>query len=135
MFQAEVAYRLRAEPETKSWGSLSIWIQNRWDVTKLVFAPPGAFSPPPDVDSEVVVLKRRDEPRIKIPEGAQYEEAWEKLLKSCFQHRRKMLRSGIAPGIYRNALEASGVDGTKRAEALDWNEWGRLFEALLKLST
>ena len=42
MFQAEVARRLRAETDTKEWGSLSIWIQNRWDVKKLLAVPPGA---------------------------------------------------------------------------------------------
>jgi 16S rRNA (adenine1518-N6/adenine1519-N6)-dimethyltransferase len=46
MFQAEVAQRLRAEIGTKDWGSLSVWIRNRWTVEKLCTVPPGAFSPP-----------------------------------------------------------------------------------------
>lgn len=66
MFQAEVAYRLRAEPGTKSWGSLSIWIQNHWEVKKLCAVPPGAFAPPPDVDSEVVVLTPRAKPFVEL---------------------------------------------------------------------
>ena len=130
MFQAEVAQRIRAEPSTKAWGSLSVWIQNRWDVEKLLSVPPGAFSPPPEVNSEVVVLRARKEPRIPVPTPAD-EKAWEGLLKACFAHRRKMLRAGLkgfsGP---RNALEASGVDGTKRAESLSWDEWARLFAAL-----
>jgi 16S rRNA (adenine1518-N6/adenine1519-N6)-dimethyltransferase len=131
MFQAEVAQRLRAEPSTKAWGSLSVWIQNRWDVQKLLTAPPGAFSPPPDVQSEVVVLRRRSSPQVGW-EGHQAEHAWEQLLKSCFAHRRKMLRSGLPrSGPLRNALETSGVDGTKRAESLSWEEWQRLMTALL----
>jgi 16S rRNA (adenine1518-N6/adenine1519-N6)-dimethyltransferase len=130
MFQAEVAHRLRAEAGTKSWGSLSIWIQNIWDVRKLCAVPPGAFAPPPDVDSEVVVLTRRAEPRIRVPAGAQ--DLWEALLKAAFAHRRKMLRSGLpAQSGLRNALEQAGLDGTKRAEALSWEEWDRFFQALL----
>ncbi len=133
MFQAEVAQRLRAKSSTKDWGSLSVWIQNRWDVTKLLTVAPGAFVPPPEVQSEVVVLKYRETPHVPIPAGADAEKRWEGLLKACFSHRRKMLRAGLKGSpLHRNALEASGVDGTKRAEALTWSEWQALFEALLR---
>jgi 16S rRNA (adenine1518-N6/adenine1519-N6)-dimethyltransferase len=124
MFQAEVAQRLRAEVSTKAWGSLSIWLQNRWDVTRLCAVPPGAFSPPPDVDSEVVLLRRRAEPRVAVKS----EELWEKLLKACFAYRRKMLRSSLPPD-FRSALEKAGIDGTKRGEALSWEEWARFYGA------
>ena len=135
MFQAEVAARLRAVPSTKDWGSLSVWIQNRWDVTKLIAVPPGAFIPPPDVQSEVVVLKRRAEPWVPMDDAdPRQEELWESLLRTAFAHRRKMLRSGLPPsGHWRNALVASGLDGTKRAEALTWQEWRTFFEALRTL--
>ena len=130
MFQAEVAQRLRAEVGTKSWGSLSIWIQNRWDVKRLLAVPPGAFNPPPDVDSEVVVFTARAEPRIKIaPEN---EKDWDSLLRVCFAHRRKMLRSGLPKsGPWQDALAISQIDGTKRSEALSWDEWERLFQATI----
>ena len=131
MFQAEVAQRLRAEPSTHAWGSLSVWTQNIWDVKKLLSVPPHAFAPPPEVDSEVVVVTRRTTPRIPATLSGKTSELWEPLLKACFAHRRKMLRSGLPPsGPFRNALERSGVDGTKRAEALTWDEWNRLVEAL-----
>ncbi len=129
MFQAEVAQRLRAAPGTKSWGSLSVFIQNHWDVQRLANVPPGAFAPPPEVDSEVVVLTRRAEARIPL-EGEAGEKAWDRLLKAAFLHRRKMLRSGLpkTPD-FQNALARSGVDGTKRAEVLEWEEWERLFRS------
>lgn len=126
MFQAEVAERLRAHPDTKAWGSLSIWIQNHWEVKKLCHVPPGAFSPPPEVQSEVVTLKARSQPIIATPD----EKMWEFLLKTAFSQRRKMLRScfrGVES--LRNALVLSGVDGTKRAEALSWEEWANLYSA------
>ena len=126
MFQAEVAARLRAETGTKAWGSLSIWIQNQWDVRKLCAAPPGAFAPPPDVDSEVVVLTRRMEPRVRVTDA----EAWEGLLKAGFAHRRKMLRSGLPEGPLREALARSGIDPTLRAEALSWEQWAAFYSAL-----
>ncbi len=134
MFQAEVAERLRAEPSTKAWGSLSIWIQNRWDVKKLIAVSPGSFQPPPEVNSEVVVLEARQTPRI--PMRPEDENHWESLLKVCFSHRRKMLRSGLPKsGPWQNALELSQVDGSKRSEALQWDEWQRLFEAYLKVKS
>jgi 16S rRNA (adenine1518-N6/adenine1519-N6)-dimethyltransferase len=136
MFQAEVTQRLRAEIGTKSWGSLSIWTQNQWDVTKLLTVPPRAFQPPPEVMSEVALFLPRAEPRVSIPEGFDRKKAlavWESLLKTSFLHRRKMLRSGLPKsGPIRNAFELSGLDGTKRAEALDWQEWEKLFHALLR---
>jgi 16S rRNA (adenine1518-N6/adenine1519-N6)-dimethyltransferase len=128
MFQAEVAARLRAEPETKPWGSLSVWTQNQWEVSKLLSVPPRSFSPPPAVDSEVVLVTRRTTPLI--PQAVSHPEAWDHVLKACFAHRRKMLRSGLSGDHpMRNALDVSGVDGTKRAEALQWGEWERLLEA------
>lgn len=126
MFQAEVAARLRAEVGTKAWGSLSIWIQNQWDVRKLCAAPPRAFAPPPDVDSEVVVLTRREVPRVKVTDPAR----WDELLKASFAHRRKMLRSGLPEGPLREALARSGIDPTLRAEALTWEQWQRFYSAL-----
>ncbi len=95
MFQAEVAERLRAERSTKAWGSLSVWIQNCWDVSKLHRVPPGAFSPPPEVFSEVVLLRRRETTRINVSADPRGPALWQALLKAAFAHRRKMLRSGL----------------------------------------
>lgn len=133
MFQAEVAQRLRAEPGTKAWGSLSIWIQNQWEVKKLSSVPPAAFAPPPDVDSEVVVLTPRTTPFVEVGPSEREQKLWDSLLKAAFAHRRKMLR-GALPENFRNALVEAQLDGTKRAEALNWDEWSRFFQAALKLS-
>lgn len=134
MFQAEVAQRLRAEPGTKAWGSLSIWLQNQWEVKKLCSVPPGAFAPPPDVDSEVVVLTPRAVPYVRVGKTEKEKKLWDSLLKTSFAHRRKMLRSSL-PEPFRNALERSGLDGTKRAEALSWDEWSRFYQALLSITS
>jgi len=130
MFQAEVTQRLRAQQGTKNWGSLSIWTQNYWSVEKLLSVPPGAFVPPPAVDSEVAVFKPLPTPKVDTSSNPQ---AWNTLLKTAFAHRRKMLRSGLPKtGPYRKAFEMSSLDGTKRAEALDWDEWQKLYTALLQ---
>ena len=130
MFQAEVARRFRATPDSEDWGSLSIWTQNTWEVEKFAFVPPRAFSPPPKVDSEVVLFRPRKSQRIPLatPEDAQL---FDQLLKVAFAHRRKMLRSGLpAQGPWKKSLEAAGIDGTLRSEALGWEEWTRWWNAL-----
>ncbi|MFZ9595423.1 MAG: 16S rRNA (adenine(1518)-N(6)/adenine(1519)-N(6))-dimethyltransferase RsmA [Bdellovibrionia bacterium] len=135
MFQAEVAQRLRAEPNTKAQGSLSVWTQNRWTVEKLWSVPPGAFSPPPLVQSEVVVLRRRTTPRIPFTTAPEDQKVWQSFLKVCFSQKRKMLRS-LLP--WKRALERSQVKETLRAEALSWEDWEKLYLAVrdeLNLST
>ncbi len=145
MFQAEVAARLRAEPGDKAWGSLSLWIQNRWDVKKLLAVPPHAFTPPPEVNSEVVVLHARTHLRVAptpAPEGVDFavwekawEENWEKLIRIPFLHRRKMLRSGLPKGsVWKEALDAAEIEGTRRAEELDWNDWEKWMAAAQRLT-
>lgn len=141
MFQAEVAARLRANPREKAWGSLSLWIQNRWDIKKLLAVPPGAFAPPPEVNSEVVILEARKEPKIRIHEGATPEEIahwdqlWEKLIRIPFLHRRKMLRSGLPKdSIWKEALEKAGIEGSRRAEDLEWKDWENWMQALHSLT-
>jgi len=128
MFQAEVAARLRAVPREKAWGSLGLWVQNRWDVKKFLAVPPGAFVPPPEVNSEVVVLEARKEPRIP---GSLDDPNWEKLIRIPFLHRRKMLRSGLPKdSVWKAALDAAGIDGTRRAEDLEWDDWAKWLKAV-----
>lgn len=141
MFQAEVAARLRAVPGEKAWGSLSLWIQNQWEVRKLLSVPPGAFIPPPEVNSEVVILEARKELKIRAPDSAGAEEIahwnsqWEKLIRIPFLHRRKMLRSGLPKGsVWKEALEKAGIDGTRRAEDLEWKDWANWMTALHSLT-
>ncbi|MFN7685161.1 MAG: 16S rRNA (adenine(1518)-N(6)/adenine(1519)-N(6))-dimethyltransferase RsmA [Oligoflexia bacterium] len=144
MFQAEVAQRLRAEPRTKAWGSLSLWVQSRWNVTLVAKVPPAAFQPPPDVNSEVVLLEPLEKPRIHAlstpdsgPEaykGAhkRAHETWNHLLRACFAHRRKMLRAGLKGWPkFLKALEKSSIDPTLRAEALSWDQWNELLDCAL----
>ena len=133
MFQLEVAERLRANPDTKSWGSLSLAIQNHWDVTSFAHVAPTAFVPPPKVHSEVVVLSRRAHPRIEV--APEHTKRFEGFIRAAFQHRRKMLRSGLPrTAEYQNALVEAQVDGTKRAESLSWEDWTRLYQAYCRPS-
>jgi 16S rRNA (adenine1518-N6/adenine1519-N6)-dimethyltransferase len=131
MFQKEVAERLYAKPKGKAWGSLSLHVQNLWEVEKLISVSPSAFIPPPDVDSEVVVLMPRAKPLI---EGStEHSKAWDQLLRAAFTHRRKMLRSAV-PKVYFEALIRAGIDPTLRSDALTWEQWEAWMAALIKSS-
>lgn len=127
MFQAEVAKRLYATPSTPDRGSLSLYIQNEWDVKRLLVVKPEAFNPPPKVMSEVVTLKRREVPHVALPDEAARKK-WNELLKTAFLHRRKMLRVNLGKSRWKNALEKSGVDPTLRAEALEWKDWVAIWQ-------
>lgn len=128
MFQAEVAKRLYSGASTPDRGSLSLFIQNEWEVERLCVVPPGAFQPPPKVMSEVVTLKKRAAPLILLETDLE-KKAWNDLLKLAFRHRRKMIKGNFAGTVWQAALEFSGVDPTKRAESLEWDEWVRLWNS------
>src|SRR5690606_27727878 len=125
-FQKEVAERFRAPvgKASKSIGSLSVWAQNHWEIEKLLHVAPGAFSPPPQVQSEVLLFVPRKTPQI---EGSvEHKKRWESLLKRAFSQRRKMLRSVFKGTSDLSLLEKSGVDLTLRAEALSWQDWNAI---------
>lgn len=132
MFQKEVAQKILCDPGERACGSLTLHIRNRWDTELLCDAPPRAFFPPPKVDSQVVVLRARAEPRI--PASARNPELLETLVKTAFAQRRKMLRGTLGERFGR-ALARSGIDPTLRAEALTWEHWGKLFNAALEGAT
>lgn len=111
MFQKEVAERILARPNTKAYGRLSIICQWLCDVANIYDLPPNAFTPPPKVNSAVVHFIPKE-----IPKDAPDFAAVEKITASAFNQRRKMIRSSLKE--YLPAIEALGIDPTKRAENL-----------------
>ncbi len=128
MFQAEVAKRLYAKASTPDRGSLSLYIQNEWQIDKLISVKPGSFTPPPQVMSEVVRLVRRSESYIPVKQEDQ-RTAWNDLLKQAFKQRRKMLKGNFSGTAWQEAFLKSGVDPTKRAESLEWEEWVKIWRS------
>lgn len=128
MLQLEVAERLAAPPGSKTYGSLSILTQLYCDVRTAIRVPPGAFRPPPKVDSAVVHLRVLREPRVAIAD----ERRFHAVVRASFAQRRKMLANGLAGSLgvpveqVRQAAEASGIDPSRRAETLSVEEFARL---------
>jgi len=130
MVQREVAERLAAAPGRSEYGLLSATAQLYAQVEKMFTLAPGAFSPPPKVESTVVRL--RMVPKIDslgVPESG-----FVSFLRLCFGQKRKTLwnnlKSQYEPGLLRAALEKTGVKPTVRAEALSLEKGAALFRAL-----
>ena len=120
MLQREVAERLAAPPGSKVYGALSVLTQVVCDVEVALRVPPGAFRPPPQVESAVVRLTPRATPRVPAAIEARFRE----VVKAAFSSRRKTLANalagglGVPLGVAREAATTSGVDPGRRAETL-----------------
>lgn len=110
MFQKEVAERICARVGQKEYGRLSVISQAICDVKLRIKLPPNAFTPPPKVSSAVVVFKPK-EGAESVPFSI-----LEEVSQKAFGQRRKMVRSSLKE--YMHALEALGIEGTRRAEEL-----------------
>jgi 16S rRNA (adenine1518-N6/adenine1519-N6)-dimethyltransferase len=118
MFQAEVAERIIAAPDTDGYGRLSVLSQWRSTPTIAMRVHRSAFTPPPKVMSAVVHIVPKPAPagvRLKT---------LERLTAAAFGQRRKMLRASVKglPGALA-ALEAVGIDSSRRAETLSIAEF------------
>ncbi len=132
MLQREVAERLAAAPGGKTYGSLSVLTQLYCDVRLALRVLPGAFRPPPQVESAVVHLRVLSGPRVEIGD----ERRFHTVVRAAFAQRRKTLSNALAGGLglpaegVRRALETAGVDPTRRAETLTIHEFSEVVARL-----
>lgn len=128
LLQAEVAERLTARPGERAYGALSILVQARARIRLLGRVRPGAFRPPPKVDSAFVGLEPHPPP---VPEGEWPE--LERLVHAAFGQRRKTLRNALAAADGRELAErriaAAGVPPSARPGELGLDAWLALHRA------
>ena len=125
MFQKEVAQRICAAPDDDHYGRLAVLAHATMTPRMAMIIPPGAFRPPPKVDSAVVVLTP-----LPAVETFVDLDALESVTSAAFGQRRKMLRSALKSlkgGL--EALSAAEIDPTRRAETLTQEEFRRLATA------
>jgi len=121
MVQKEVGKRIASGPGNKDYGILSVLLQAYYDIEYLFSVPPGAFDPPPKVDSGVIRLVRN---YGKTPD---FDYAKFKLVvKTAFNQRRKMLGNALRPITTKENLPYM----TKRAEQLDYKQFIELTELI-----
>lgn len=122
MLQKEVVDRMAAEPGSKVYGRLSVMLQLACRVVPLFDVPPGAFRPPPKVDSSVVRLvpltagERHDADPLRV----------HAVVKAAFAQRRKTLANGLKQVMDAAAIRQAGVDPGARAETLAPADFVRL---------
>ncbi len=130
--QREVAERIAAPPGGRAYGILSIAVQYRAVPRILARIPPGAFLPPPAVESSLVELRPRGQPAVDAPD----EETFFRVVASGFAQRRKTLHNSLAGtlgpprDVVARALKDAGIDPRARAETLDLAAFARLAWAL-----
>ncbi|AMO74176.1 MULTISPECIES: 16S rRNA (adenine(1518)-N(6)/adenine(1519)-N(6))-dimethyltransferase RsmA [Pseudomonas] len=130
MLQKEVVERLAAEPGGGDWGRLSIMVQYFCKVDYLFTVGPGAFNPPPKVESAIVRLAPYAEP----PHPAKDHRLLERIVREAFNQRRKTLRNTLRSLMSIEDIEAAGVDPSLRPEQLDVADFVRLANRLAELA-
>ena len=122
MLQNEVVERMVAEPSSSAYGRLSVMLQYRFHMEKLLDVPPQSFRPAPKVDSAIVRM-------IPIPRSevvVRNEKKFAEIVAAAFGQRRKTLRNTLRKVISDVDLERLGIDAQLRAENLGVAEFARM---------
>lgn len=122
MLQREVVDRIVAPPGGSQYGRLSVALQYRFDIEKIVDVDAQAFSPPPKVSSAVI----RMVPRHPAELTATDEQILSETVAQAFSQRRKTLRNTL--GLYLTAEEFSelDIDPQARAQTLSVKDFVRI---------
>ncbi|BDU23212.1 16S rRNA (adenine(1518)-N(6)/adenine(1519)-N(6))-dimethyltransferase RsmA [Dyella sp. GSA-30] len=122
MLQKEVVDRMAAEPGSKVYGRLSVMLQLVCRIEPLFEVPPGAFRPPPKVDSAVVRMVPLPPERLPQADPARLYA----VVKAAFAQRRKTLSNALKQVMDAEAIKSADVDPKARAEALSPADFVRL---------
>jgi len=131
MLQSEVVERMVAAPGGKEYGRLSVMLQYRFAMERLLDVPPDAFDPPPRVDSAIVRM-------IPKPAGALNAIDHERLsflVTKAFGQRRKVLRNTLKGIATEEQMAAAGIDSRSRAEEVPLENYVMLANALAAQQT
>lgn len=132
LMQKEVAARLTAKAGGMS--ILAITAQFYWQASLGAVVPAGFFTPPPKVDSQILVLKRRAKPPLNVDTKQFF-----RLIKIGFASRRKTLTNTLSVGLKTGKaetaalLKTAGVDSKTRPQELSMENWGEIYKRALPL--
>jgi len=127
MLQREVVDRMVAAPATADYGRLSVMLQYRFAMQRVLDVPPGAFTPAPKVDSAVVRMRPLGPARPR----ARDEPLFAAVVAAAFSQRRKTLRNAARAFVPPAAYDAAGIDPGRRGETLSVAEFVALADAAL----
>ncbi len=126
MLQQEVAERMAASPGDPAYGRLSVMVQYRCRVERLFTVGPGAFRPPPKVQSTVVRLVPRETSPVAVQDEARLAE----VVRLAFAQRRKTLRNSLREVLDATHIKAAGIEPGARPETLDLAAFAALSDVL-----
>ena len=126
MLQREVVQRMVAASSTSEYGRLSVMLQVRFSIERLLVLPPGAFRPAPKVESAVARLIPLREKRPYIADEALFA----RVVSAAFGQRRKTLRNALRTLASDEQLERAGVSPGARGETLAVDDFVRLANLL-----
>lgn len=127
VIQLEVAQRIAAKPRSRDYGYLSVACQLYTHPEIAFKIPPGAFRPPPKVDSALVSMSLPGErTNVSVSDDALFL----RFVQACFAHKRKILRNNLRPlasdEVIHHALAESGLTQDARAEELSLAQFASL---------
>ena len=129
MLQKEVVNRLAAGHGSKSYGRLSVMAQYYCKVMPVLNVPPGAFKPPPKVDSAVVRLIPHKTPPVDVVSVA----TLERVCTQAFNQRRKTIRNSLKESLTETQISELGINPTVRAEVLSLQDFATIANAVSAL--
>ena len=122
MLQNEVVERMVAEPSSHAYGRLSVMLQYRFRMEKLIDVPPESFRPAPKVDSAIVRM-------IPLPANeiaVRNEKLFAEIVRVAFGQRRKTLRNTLRSYLNEGDFEKLGIDAQLRAENLSVTDFAKV---------
>ena len=134
LMQKEVTQRVVAEDGRMSL--ISCFVQFFYDTFEGTPVPAGLFTPPPKVDSLVLILSRREKPLFDVDQKLFF-----RLIKYGFAGKRKNLKNTLSSGFgvskdkIESLLDQAVIDSNRRAETLSLYEWKTIYDLLDTLST
>lgn len=138
MLQKEIADRLLARAGSKNFGAFTLKISHFAEAEMVAKVSRKVFIPEPNVDSAVVRLERRKAPKVKVAN----EELLFDIINAAFEQRRKTIRNALSEATLLDfsrqevgeALRMAGIDPSKRGEALELEDYGRLTNAFAQMA-
>ena len=126
MLQREVVERMTAAPGDSEFSRLSVMLQYRFAMEKLIDVPAEAFDPAPKVASAVVRLT----PFAPLPHPARDETVFAGVVARAFGQRRKTLRNTLKGMVTAGQLAQLGIDAGARAQELSVADFVRIADAV-----
>ena len=130
MLQKEVVDRIVAKPGDSAYGRLGIMMQYYCRSEYVFTVKPGAFYPPPKVDSAIVRLIPHEKPPVEIDDF----DTFSKIVNFSFTQRRKTLRNILKGKLDVSQIEALDIEPTIRPERLSLNDFTKIANKLSSLN-